>query len=122
MINVGDIVTSRGGSSYECVIIDDDGNHYIKRASTGVSVKITASSIRKLKVRIANGETFKFQKSPTNGGISNTIVNEAVLAAICGLAPNFEKKIYEWRLSHRPCPSCGRVINPYEGECEKCVE
>ena len=121
MVQVGDIITSRGGSEYQCVIIDD-GNYYIKRASTGVSVKITASSIRKLKARIANGETFKFQKSPTNGGISNTIANEAALAAICGLAPNFEKKIYEWQLSHQPCPACGRTINPYEGECEECVE
>jgi|10_taG_2_1085330.scaffolds.fasta_scaffold03772_4 hypothetical protein len=120
MVQVGDIITSRGGSEYECIEIDEDGNYFIRRGSTSVVVKITARSIQKLKTRIMNGETFKFQKSPTKGGISNTIAYEAVLAAICGLAPNFEDKVYEWRLSHQPCPSCEQVINLYEKECEDC--
>ncbi len=122
MVQVGDIITSRGGSEYECVEIDDDGNYFIRRGSTSVVVKITDSSIQRLKTRIMNSETFKFQKSPTNGGISNTIANEAALAAICGLVPNLEKKIYEWPLSHQQCPCCGRTINIHEGECEDCSE
>ena len=102
MVQVGDIITSRGGSEYECIEIDDDGNYFIRRGSTSVVVKITSSSIRKLNARIENGETFKFQKSPTKGGISNTIAYEAVLAAICGLTPNFETKEYEHKGESAP--------------------
>ena len=102
-MKVGDIVKSRGGSEYECINIDDDGNYYIKRGSTAVIVKITARSIQKVKDRIANGETFKFQKSPTKGGLSNTIAYEAAFAAICNLTPNLEEKVYEYLLERKPC-------------------
>ena len=93
-MEVVDAFQSRGGSKFTCLKIDEKGNHWIIRASTGKVLKITARSIGRVKERIERGEEFKFQKNPPDGGLSYTIAIEAALAAICNLQPDTSARVY----------------------------
>lgn len=76
-IVVGATFTSRGGASY--TVTEDRGpkGFTIARASTGKAVRISGRMVASTIARAEAGESFAYQSSRPNGGISYTVAVEA---------------------------------------------
>jgi hypothetical protein len=83
-VNVRDIITSRGGSTYKVVKADTNG--FTVQRSTGSFERVPNSTVQRALATLESGQELKFQHSSTDGGISYTIAIEAgVIAALTPL-------------------------------------
>jgi len=69
--------SSRTGAEYKVISWDDRGGFVAERVSTGKTVKVSGALIDRITDGLRAGQTYAFQKSGVNGGISYTVAIEA---------------------------------------------
>lgn len=83
-VNVNDVITSRGGSTYKVVKADTNG--FTVQRNTGSFERVPNSTVLRALAKLEAGQELQFQRSSTDGGISYTIAIEAgVIAALTPL-------------------------------------